>query len=64
MKKTYEVELEKTVIFNAIVTIEAETEDEASELAVERVEANDWDDGGDTGYIQVIHAEEVIPAKA
>ena len=64
MKKTYEVELEKTVIFNATILVEADNETEAGEIAEKTIEHNDWDDGGDTGYIQVIHVEEVIPAKA
>jgi hypothetical protein len=51
------------VIFSAVIVVEAETENDAHEIAVQTVEHNDWDDGGDTGYIQIIHTEEVIPAK-
>ena len=62
MKKLYEVELEKTVIFNATIRVEADSETEAEYIAEKTIEHNDWDDGGDTGYIQIIHVEEVIPA--
>ena len=64
MKKTYEVELEKTVIFNATITVEADNEIEARGIAYSQIVDAAWDDGGDTGYVEVLYVTEIIPAKA